>query len=804
LSRPPAPPPAGPALCLSVGLLAAAVVAAEVLLPRLLSVVLWHHFAYLVVSLALLGLGAAGTVLALAREAALARFERLYPLLCVLFAAGFAGASARAAHAPFNPLALGWDAREGLALVGLAAVVLLPFLAAGGAVGLALMRHAARPARLYGADLVGAGGGAIAAVVALEQLTLAGALAAVVALGLAAALAASAAALGPTRLLAGALAGLLAVGLLATGGWLDPVPSPYKGLSLALRAPGARVIAERSGALGQLSVVASPRVPIRHAPGLSLAAPSGPPGQLALFVDGDGPAPLVELGDGAWLDWLPEALAYALGAPRRRVLVLGAPGGAALARAVAHGAQVVAVEANGKLLELLGEAFWGGRARGPWRSPQVRLVRAEARSFLARERHRYDLIELPLAGDRVAAGAGLQALAASRLYTVEGLGAALARLAPGGLLVVPVWLRQPPRASVKLLATAIEALRRAGVRDPGARLLLVRGWQTAALLVRRGPFSGAEIEAARRFAASRRFDLAWYPGMAEGEANRRNRWPAPYLYRAARALLGPGAAAFLRDYKFEVRPASDDRPFFDRFLRWRTLPELLALRSRAGLAQLDWGYPVLVASGVLVAALGAVLVLVPLALWGRAGRGGRLWRPLLPFALVGLAFMLVEMAFIARLEPFLGHPTRALSVALAAFLVFAGLGSLASGQVGRTLRHPTAAACAATALLALLAIALLPSLLGALVALPDGARMAVAVAAIAPLAALMGMPFPLLLAPLGAARPALVPWAWGVNGLASVLATTLGALLAVHLGFRAVLMLAAALYLGAALAAGRR
>ncbi|MEX0696317.1 MAG: hypothetical protein WD099_02125, partial [Dongiaceae bacterium] len=610
---------------------------------------------------------------------------------------------------------------------------------------------------------------------------------------------------GRRRLAAAGLAALAAVSAAAwPADWLRPLPSPYKGLSLALSVPDARVIAERSSPLGLLSVVESPTVPFRHAPGLSLTATTEPPPQLGVFTDADAMTAITRFdGDPRRLDYLDQqtaALPFHL-LRRPRTLVLGAGGGADVLLALYHeAAGVDAVEIDPQMVALLRDDFaeFAGRL---YERPGVAVHVAEARSFVESSSRRWDLIHVALLDSFTAAAAGVQALSESPLYTVEALGAYLDHLAPGGILAVTRWLRTPPRDSVKLFATAIAALEAQGVADPGRRLAAIRGWNTATVLVRNGEFGPAEAAAVRAFAAARSFDLAWLPGLERAETNRFNRTAEPYLYDAAVALLGPERERFLADYKFHVAAATDDRPYFFRFFKWALLPELLALRGRGGFALLDSGYLVLVGTLAQAVATSLVLILLPLA-WLRGGNGGGLarWRVAVYFLALGFAFLFVEIAFIQRFTLFLGHPLAAIAVVLCAFLLFAGLGSGLSGRLAdRWPRGALPLAAASIVAFAGLYLVLLPRLFPALMALPLGAKVPLALALIAPLAFAMGMPFPLGLRAVSRRAPGLVPWAWGVNGCASVIAAVLASLLAMHLGFTAVVALALALYAVAAL-----
>ncbi len=166
---------------------------------------------------------------------------------------------------------------------------------------------------------------------------------------------------------------------------------------------------------------------------------------------------------------------------------------------------------------------------------------------------------------------------------------------------------------------------------------------------------------------------------------------------------------------------------------------------------------------------------------------------LAPFGFLGLAFMLVEIPLLQRFILFLGHPAYAMAGVLGALLLFSGLGSLLSARV--PLRRALGGVVGVVVLYGLG----MPLLSGPLLGLPFWARAAVTGLGLAPLGMAMGMPFPRLLEALQEREPGLVPWAWGVNGALSVVASVLAALMALSWGFRAVLIAGAAAYLGAGL-----
>jgi len=335
-------------------------------------------------------------------------------------------------------------------------------------------------------------------------------------------------------------------------------------------------------------------------------------------------------------------------------------------------------------------------------------------------------------------------------------------------------------------------LRAEGV-EPAAQLAMIRGWQTDTLLVRRGVIAAAERAAIRRYCADNGFDLVALPGLRAEERNRYNRLREDHLSAGADALLGPRAQAYIDDYKFDIRPARDGRPFFHNHFRWRSLPEIWRLRSQGGAVLLDAGYLLVLAA--LLQALPLALLLVLLPWWRRHGAAPAAdWRRAgLYFLCLGLGFLFIEVAALSRIGLLLGQPLLAATLVLAAMLVFAGLGSACSPR----LAGQGARACLAVALLTLLLGALQPLLFDLAIAWPLPARAALALAWLAPLAFALGLPFPLGLSQLAATQPALLPWAWGVNGCASVLSPLLAMLLAIEAGHGALLLAAALLYLAA-------
>ncbi|MDH4167837.1 MAG: SAM-dependent methyltransferase, partial [Gammaproteobacteria bacterium] len=271
----------------SVALLSSAALATEILLSRSFAVVHWHHFAYMIISLALLGFGASGTFLALAHRRLLRNFAASYLGNVAAFAILVVASPVLAQALPFQAEALLWDPWQPLWLVLLYLVLSTPFFCAANAIGLALIAFREGAGRVYAADLVGAGVGSVVLLGLLYRLWPEELLRIIAAAGfMAMCLGAFELRARPRVWVGAAVIGVAATIAIPTA-LLRFEPGPYKGLSQALLIDGTRVTLERSSPLGRVTVIESPRVPLRSAPGLSLGSTSEPPDQVGVFTDGD-------------------------------------------------------------------------------------------------------------------------------------------------------------------------------------------------------------------------------------------------------------------------------------------------------------------------------------------------------------------------------------------------------------------------------------------------------------------------------------------------------------------------------------
>ena len=779
-----------------LGILSAATLALEINLTRLFAVAQFYHFAFMIVSLALLGFGASGTLLAL-----LPGLRGRDPAQSLAWAGrGFCvtaiGAYLLTLYLPFDSFRIALDGRQWGVLALHYLALSTPFLCSGWAVGALLTAFPDQSRRVYAVNLTGSAMGCLLAVVLPAWVGGEGVVLAASALGLAGALVCTwghhrGRSIGTLVRMAHAAAVLIMLGTaLFRPAWFEVALSPYKSLSYALLYPDAERISSRWNSLSRVDVVRSRS--IRSLPGSGFACTQPPPAQLGLTIDGDGMSPISHVTPGftrlPYTDCLLTALPYRL-RPDARVLILEPGGGFDVLVALSEGAQeVTAVMSNPLIVQAVREqGAWAGNV---YDDPRVQVVAEEGRSFVKRTAVRYDVIDLALTEPQRTVVSGAYSLAENDTYTLEAFVDDVSRLDGDGLLVVTRWLQVPPSESIRAFALAVEAVERTG-GTPRTDVVALRSYQQMLILVRRTAFTAGELQAVRGFAEARRFDLVYLPDLQPEEVNRTNVLPLPVYHEACTGLLqATDRGAWYRAFASDVRPPTDDHPFFGHYFKWRQMPEVLAAAGRTWQPFGGAGYLVLLAFLGLAVLAAGVLILLPLALGrtgGLAGAGG--WRTMAYFGLLGVGYLCVEIPLMQRFILFLGHPTWSMSTVLFGILVFSGIGSRLSHRV------PLPAALLAVPALVAGYAAGLPHVFDLALPLPLWGRLLVSLAALAPLGLLMGMPFPKGIALLH--DRAHVAWAWAGNGAMSVIASVLAALVSLSWGFSAVLLLGAGCYVAA-------
>ena len=773
-----------------MALLSAAALLLQVALTRVFSVAQFYHFAFLVVSLALLGFGASGTVLAVwpsLRQTAWRPWFALGFALTAVLAYLFVN------HHAFDSYSIAWDSDQAWLLIANLLFLAVPFAFAGLLIASMLAEHAAGAGRVYAANLLGSAAGSVGAIVVLGWLSSAQAVLLCAVLG---SIAGVVLAEGRKRIALGTCSVAATAGialLLLLPPTFEVQTSPYKTLSQIRLDPEAEIVRTAENASARLDVVRSPT--IHSAQGLSLGYLGELPPQAGLVVDAGMLLPVSERAatDTALLEHMPSAVAYRL-RPDADVLILGSGGGIEALTALANtSGQVTVVEPNELVAEALRDdlAEWAGLAD----DPRVTLLSEEIRTAAERTDDAPDVVVLSLTEGYHPVSSGAFTLTEDYTLTTEAFEAYLDLLAPDGLLIVHRWLQEPPSETVRTLATILAAL---DVADPAEHIAAFRSFQHGTFVVKPDGFDEGEVETLLAGVEDLRYDLTLAPQMPQELVNRSARLPEPVYADTYRALLEtPDRAAFFAAQPFEVTPTTDDRPFFFHFFRAEQTPDVLENLGRRWQPFGGSGYFVLVALLAFAVMAALLFVLLPVVLRRRFRDGlrvigrGRAARVVGYFTLLGLAFLLVEISLIQGFILLLGQPTLAVATVIGALLLASGVGSSLSARCDWRL--------VLVALAALLVIypVVVSTLTPILLPLPLAARMLAVALLITPVGFLMGMPFPRGVAALADADD-VVPWAWAANGSASVVSAVLAAMLALSFGFGAVLLIGAALYLGAA------
>ncbi len=798
---------------LSVFLLSATALAYEVLLIRMFSIVHWHHFAFMVISIALLGYGASGSFITVFQRSLLKNYGIVFVANVLLFGLSSVACFVIVQQLPFNTLEILWDASQWQRLLLSYLLLTLPFFFVANALALTMMRFQQQIALVYGIDLLGAGIGALAVMVLLLLFPPDIVLTLLAICGIAAGLFAVFTLARRQRwmVVIFLLFCMLAV-FITPQKWLALQMSEYKGLAQTLQIKDASLLWSHSSPVSQTDVVQSPLVPFRNAPGLSLQSPGGPPEQLAVFRDGDEMNTIDHVRSRSALeyyDYMSSALPYhvqrsaqnAMKHKLQNVLILRSATGAQILQARFHKIpRIDAVEPDQQLSLLISDSYADYFDWAAVRD-KVNLHTISPRGFAAAGK-KYDVVIMGPGGGSTGGSAGVYELSTSYDYTVEALQSYLKLLAPDGLLSLTLWTSNPARGNLKLFETAVIAMKQSGIEHPENNIAWIRSWNTATLLLKNTALSAEEIASVRDFSMARSFDLAWLPDIQPQEVNRFQLLQEPVFYLAAQSILKQENSNFIEQYKYDIRAASDNRPYFDNYFKWSSLKEFLAMPGQTGISMIGVGYPTLLVTLVQAAVAAFALILLPLFFLRTQNKQSthRRWKIVIYYLAIGLAFLFIEIAFIQKFTLILSQPLYAVAVALCAFLIFSGLGSL---YVQQHIKRTTSdiipvllrRAVIMIGLITVVYIGLLPLLTNSIMAMPETARIISAFVLAAPLAFFMGMPFPLGLATVQQNSPHLIPWAWGINGCASVLSSILAVLLAIEIGFNGVMLCAVVLYL---------
>jgi hypothetical protein len=770
-----------------IGCISAALLMIELALTRIFSVTMYYHFAFLAISIALFGLSASGVYVYVARKRLeLHSTASLLAMHSLLFAAATVVSLAALVRIRVG---LNYSHANLVKMIAIYALAALPFFTGGAVVSLAISRFSKRVNVVYGADLMGAATGCLLLLPLLNRFGAPGVVLLAAVLGSAAALLFS-----PKGAMAkNVVAAALAVGLPGTAQLMGTAPFDVRDTKGHV---DDRVLFSKWNSFSRVAVYD------RSHGDWSLSSKYTGPLPETRFMDIDSAAstPILrfngDLSTVGYLRYELTGLAYHLLEKGDResfsadsiendsrspfsALVIGPGGGRDLLTALVFGAdRVEGVEVNPIIARDVMLGQFRDFSGSIYANPRVSVAIDDGRSYVRRSNERYDIIQASLVDTWAATAAGAYTLTENTLYTREAFDDYLDHLSDRGMLTITRWVFDGLR--LVSLAQAACASRGWALAD---RLAVVQQDRVATFLLKKTPFTPAEAARLRATAADLDFKILYAPGQRDADND------------YAKLALSTDPNAFYSSYGLDVEPTSDDRPFFFHTTKIRDQFQTAFGRSML------FGNGLSALMTLMMISLGFVVLFVvgPLALSGSELRGTGWPRWLCYFGLLGAGFMLVEVSLLQRFVLLLGHPVYSLTVTLFSLLLGTGAGSLLSQRISDShLQRQVSVVLLGIVLVAILGIVALPPIIAASISASHFARIALAVALIAPAGVLMGMPLPAGVRLLSAEHAELVPWAWGMNGALSVIGATLAVFIAMNWGFSVTLLAGAAAYLTAA------
>jgi hypothetical protein len=779
---------------LAVALVSLSSLLMELALTRLFSVVLFYHFAFFAISVALLGLGSGG-VFAHIRQEWLARYDmrRLGAWLCLLNSIFILASVEVVLHTPVSLEVTGRNFGK-LTIIYLAAAV--PFFLTGLLFSVLFARSSDHISQLYGADLAG---GATACLAVVPLLNFIGA---------------------PNALLLASACMAVAAAL-----WADQIKLRRAAYALATIF-FLFIAANYSGKIIDViyakGVFRDPRwIEYSRWNAISRIEVSTQLGGRYVVIDADATTAIMNVDPARWeqsgaptpmytglpetqgFNWKKSLMSAAPSVanvlrPRGAFAIIGPGGGVDVMRAVANGSpSVTGIEINPTIANNVMRGRYADYSFHLYEKPQVHIHVQDGRSYIRSSHEKYDVVQMTLVDTWASTAAGAFALSENNLYTIEAFREYFDHLKPDGMIAITRWEFKQPREALRVVSQGIEALHQIGVADPKSHFVIVadgnldEDGRPVLVLAKKTPFTAGEYAALAAHVRENP-NLFWLNPTGEYAGLQ----PLPPAAAAFRNLIESNdPARFAQNYAYNVSPVSDSAPFFFFTLKTRHVIENIMAGTGRGM---DWriNLGVVVLGMLLMISIVAVLafLILPLALHRLRQNSPRTGIvALLYFIAVGFGFILVEISLIQRFVLFWGHPTYALTVVVFLLLLSSGAGSVAArSRISNGSKlFPLIGLIAA---LIVINVALLPWLLSAAIGLPFVIKLLLSGVVLAPLGFLMGMPFP-----TGLRLVKTVEWAWALNAAASVLGSVMAMIIAIHFGLTVTLLCAALAYVIAGL-----
>ena len=767
----------------AIGLISAAIIAFQLVLMQILSYVQWYHFAYMIISIALLGFGAAGTFLTIFRKNLLQNYSRLFPLLLLITAIlmPIVVITASSETVRFDSLLIFQDFRYAGRLIATYFIFFLPFFTGALTIGMSFLKFAGQIGKIYFSNLVGSGVGGIVALLLMqfilpEQLPL---LIAVIALvGGFVSFPKNAG-----KLLQSTAIVSIAILLTVFFSTSKLKPSEYKDISKTLLLPDATIEYEKSSPYGLVQIVSSPV--LRYAPGVSLSYREPFPIRKAVFNNGNWNGYLVPATDQqktSILNYTPQSLPYYI-EKINKALILDAGTGENVSLALSHNvADINANEVNAEIFYLLQNSFAGQN--------EVKLHQTLARTLLVSDTSSYDLIQLPIIGSFFG-NSGLNAVETRYELTMEAFHEMWDKLSDNGMISLSCWMDYPVRNAYRLLASIDQLLEEKNIKDPDQHIIAIRSWSAITFLLKKSEFSKNQEIQVKQFCNDLMFDPLILPETKEINHGKYNLLQDTSFFRNIERLLSSDNKAFIKTYPYRVQPTTDNRPFFFQHIRWTGIRQLIASLGEGGIPFLELGYLLILFTFIQIILIAGIFIILPLVFKSWKSNN-KMW-VFVYFSGIGLAFMFIEIVFIQQFTFYFGQAIYATAASISILLITSGLGSYYSGYF-RITKKRLLLIPIVIAVLLLFYTLLLSTVLSFTIGTSLPVKILISIALIGIPGFFLGMPFPAGIKYLSVGRQEDIPWAWAFNGYFSVISTALATIISVEAGYVWLLLIAAFTY----------
>jgi len=806
---------------LTIFLLAATLLGYEILLMRLLSIVNWSHYAHMVISLAMLGLAFSGVIIAIFPEFFKKKRKEIIFFGCLCSSLAIPLTFYLNQKLPLNYLYLLWDWHQFIYLGISYFFYGIPFMILSTIMAIFFLEFPKKTGYIYAVNLMGSGCGVILALGIMhffppeQYLFLISVLAVLAGICAQDFLSLKC----DKRLLSLLILIIISINILISPHSLLNTISEYKDLPGLLRLPETKITYQSYSPLGLIHILEGEK--IRLAPGLSLNSKQPLPPQKALTIDAASPSPIIDsinnLNSLSYFEEILPSVGYTIQTGKNSdVLIIGMGGGTNVLLSQYYQNQSTTVlEMNPLIINALKKSH-GNSFEHLYPKDRVKFIIQEARGYSETSPKNFDLVVLNPSGSLSSSSAGIYAQAEDYLNTIESYQAFIKRLNPQGMIIMSQWVKTPVRNGLKLFATGFEALKKTGFKNPEQQLVLIRNWDMITLLIKQSPFNGIELQKLKAFCNQRNFDVAYFPGIKESDANQFHKLPEPIYYQGAQNIINPSQQEnFFASYPFNIKPATDDKPYFSNFFRWGALLHLIKTLGTEWIPFSDLGFLTQIITLFQLLFLGILIILIPMRFLlinkinnplsfprrreSRNSVDPRLceddiyvW---LYFSTLGFSYMLLEMVFIQKFILFLHHPVYASAVVIAAFLIISGVGSSLSKIILNKKIQYQIIPFVIILLAGIFYTFGLNLIFKQFGGTPIYTRFIIAFLIISPLAFFMGMPFPLGMQKIVKTGERNTGIAWGYNGFFSVIGAVSTPILAAHLGFRLVSLIGCIGYL---------